>query len=127
DFCYAIIDLEDGLEMGLLDWDTVHKLLKPVLPDTQEVNDLLSSNLRVGRKAALLRGNIIERFIESGVQAFLTHHYALLKGTLRGDLISHCHPDVKQVVDNAKPFAKTKVVEHPRKVELEISALEEIR
>lgn len=124
DFCYAIIDLEDGLEMGLLDWDTVYALLKPVLPDTKEVNELLSSNLRVGRKAALLRGKIIERFIEAGVHAFLTHHDTLLKGTLKGDLISHCPPDVKQVVDNAKHLAKTEVFEHPRKVELEIGAFE---
>lgn len=124
DFCYAIIDLEDGLEMGLLDWDTVYQLLRPVLPQTQEVEELLNSQLRVGRKAALLRGKIIERFIEAGVEAFLKHHDALLKGTLSGDLISHCRPEVKQVVGDAKRLAKTQVFEHPRKVELEIGAFE---
>lgn len=124
DFCYAIIDLEDGLEMGLLDWNTVYQLLKPVLPDTQEVNDLLKSHLRVGRKAALLRGKIIERFIEAGVATFMSHHEALLAGTLTGDLISHCPADVKKVVDDAKYLAKTQVFEHPRKVELEIGAFE---
>ena len=34
DFCYAIIDLEDGLEMDLLHWDEVYALLQPALPDT---------------------------------------------------------------------------------------------
>ena len=31
DFCYAIIDLEDGLEMDLLHWDEVYALLQPAL------------------------------------------------------------------------------------------------
>lgn len=124
DFCYAIIDLEDGLEMGLLSWESVYQLLLPVLPKSDEVKTLVNSNLSVGRKAALLRGKIIERFIEAGVAAFLTHHETLLKGTLKGDLISHCGNAVKQVVDNAKTMAKTLVFEHPRKVELEIGAFE---
>jgi dGTPase len=126
DFCYAIIDLEDGLEMDLLHWDEVLALLAPAFPDSKEVRDLVHSDIRVGRKAALLRGKIIERFIEAGVEAFLANHDALLAGTLKGDLISHCEPAVRDVVENAKQLAKTKVFEHPRKVELEIGAFEVI-
>lgn len=126
DFCYAIIDLEDGLEMDLLHWDEVLALLAPAFPDSEEVRDLVHSDLRVGRKAALLRGKIIERFIEAGVEAFMANHDALLNGALEGDLISHCEPAVRDVVENAKQLAKTKVFEHPRKIELEIGAFEVI-
>ncbi|WP_111655391.1 deoxyguanosinetriphosphate triphosphohydrolase [Isoalcanivorax indicus] len=126
DFCYAIIDLEDGLEMDLLHWDEVHALLAPAIPDSEEVRRLLHSDLRVGRKAALLRGKIIERFIEAGVEAFMANHDRLLAGKLDGDLISHCEPAVRDVVENAKQLARTKVFEHPRKVELEIGAFEVI-
>ena len=126
DFCYAIIDLEDGLEMDLLHWDEVHALLAPAFPDSDEVRSLLQSDMRVGRKAALLRGKIIERFIEAGVEAFMANHDKLLSGTLDGDLISHCEPAVRNVVENAKQLAKTKVFEHPRKIELEIGAFEVI-
>lgn len=126
DFCYAIIDLEDGLEMDLLHWDEVHALLAPAIPDSEEVRHLLHSDVRVGRKAALLRGKIIERFIEAGVEAFMANHDRLLAGTLQGDLISHCEPAVRDVVENAKQLARTKVFEHPRKVELEIGAFEVI-
>lgn len=126
DFCYAIIDLEDGLEMDLLHWDEVHALLAPAFPDSEEVRTLLQSDMRVGRKAALLRGKIIERFIEAGVESFMANHHALLAGTLEGDLISHCEPAVRNVVENAKMLAKTKVFEHPRKIELEIGAFEVI-
>ena len=126
DFCYAIIDLEDGLEMDLLHWDEVYALLSPAIPDNDEVRSLIHSDFRVGRKAALLRGKIIETFIEAGVEAFMANHDALLDGRLHGDLISHCEPDVRDVVENAKQLARTKVFEHPRKVELEIGAYEVI-
>jgi dGTPase len=124
DFCYAIIDLEDGLEMDLLHWDEVYALLQPALPDTPEVSDLIHSDLRDGRKAALLRGKIIERFIEAGVEAFVANHDNLLGGRMEGDLISHCEPAVRDVVENAKQLARSKVFEHPRKIELEIGAFE---
>lgn len=126
DFCYAIIDLEDGLEMDLLQWDEVYALLQPALPDTDEVRSLVFSDMRDGRKAALLRGKIIETFIEAGVQAFLANQERLLRGLLEGDLISHCEPEVRDVVENAKSLARTRVFEHPRKIELEIGAFEVI-
>lgn len=126
DFCYAIIDLEDGLEMNLLRWEEVHELLAPALPDSKEVNLLLESPIREGRKAALLRGKIIEHFIEAGVNAFAENHDALLAGSLDGDLISHCKDSVRQVVGGAKRLAGEKIFEHPRKVELEIGAYEVI-
>lgn len=126
DFCYAILDLEDGLEMGLLHWHEVYGLLGPALPDSDEVKALLASDLRAGRKAALLRGNIIEFFIDAGVRAFIDHHDALLAGNAQGDLIALCGSPVREIVEGAKQLAKTQVFEHPRKIELEIGAYEVI-
>lgn len=126
DFCYAIIDLEDGLEMDLLHWSEVYPLLQPVLPRNDEVTELLDSDFRPGRKAALLRGKIIERFIEAGVNAFIQHHDALLAGTVDTDLISLCETPVRDVVEGAKQLARQRVFEHPRKIELEIGAYQVI-
>lgn len=126
DFCYGIIDLEDGLEMDLLHWEEVYPLLRPVLPDSEEVRTLVRSDLRPGRKAALLRGKIIEHFIEAGEQAFMRHHDDLLAGTVANDLITLCEHPVREVVEGAKQLAKTRVFEHPRKIELEIGAYEVI-
>jgi dGTPase len=126
DFCYAIIDLEDGLEMDLLHWSEVYPLLQPVLPRTDEVSDLLRSDSRPGRKAALLRGKIIEHFIEAGVHTFMQHHDALLAGSIDSDLISLCDTPVRDVVEGAKQLARQRVFEHPRKIELEIGAYQVI-
>jgi dGTPase len=126
DFCYGVIDLEDGLEMDLLRWDEVHALLAPALPRNAETRLLLRSDLRPGRKAALLRGQVIEFLIDAGVRAFMDNHDALLRGDLPGDLISLCDKPARELVEGAKQLAKTRVFEHPRKVELEIGAFQVI-
>ena len=126
DFCYAIIDLEDGLEMDLLHWQEVYPLLQPILPRNDEVKHLVQSDFRPGRKAALLRGSIIENFIDAGVQAFMQQHDRLLAGEIDIDLISLCAAPVRDVVEGSKQLAKTRVFEHPRKIELEIGAYQVI-
>src|SRR5262249_31223832 len=116
DFCYAIIDLEDGLEMNLLQWRDVFPLLQPILAQSKEVIELIRSDFRPGRKAALLRGNIIEHFIDAGVSAFMQHHDALLAGDIDTDLISLCLAPVREAVEGSKQLAKTRVFEHPLKI-----------
>ncbi|MFT3928948.1 MAG: deoxyguanosinetriphosphate triphosphohydrolase [Spongiibacteraceae bacterium] len=126
DFCYAIIDLEDGLEMNLLHWSDVFPLLQPILPHNREIIDLVQSDFRPGRKAALLRGSIIEHFIDAGVNAFMHHHDELLAGNIDSDLISLCAAPVRDAVEGSKQLAKTRVFEHPLKIELEIGAYQVI-
>lgn len=126
DFCYGIIDLEDGLEMDLLRWEEVRALLAPALSRNAETRYLLRSDLRPGRKAALLRGQIIEFLIDAGVRAFVEHHDELLRGELTTDLISLCEAPARELVEGAKQLARTRVFEHPRKVELEIGAFQVI-
>ncbi len=126
DFCYCVIDLEDGLEMDLLRWEEVRELLAPALPRNAETRFLLRSDLRPGRKAALLRGQVIEFLIDAGVRAFMDNHDALLRGDLPSDLISLCDPPARKLVEGAKQLARTRVFEHPRKVELEIGAFQVI-
>jgi dGTPase len=124
DFCYALIDLEDGLEMGLLQWDEVYALLRPVLDPGKEKDDLeyLLRSVNLGRRPALLRGKIIEAFIDAGTQAFIAHQAEFLAGKVQGDLISLCDERVRHAVSSAKALAKDKIFNHSRRVELEIGA-----
>jgi dGTPase len=104
----------------------VHALLAPALPRNAETRLLLRSDLRPGRKAALLRGQVIEFLIDAGMRAFMDNHDALLRGDLPTDLISLCDKPARELVEGAKQLAKTRVFEHPRKVELEIGAFQVI-
>lgn len=122
DFCYGLIDLEDGLEMSIIDWTTVFGLLKPVIP-IGELDQLQKDIEKVGpgRKPPLLRGKVIAAYIESAARAFVDNEAGFLDGT-KDDLISLCDSTVVNSVKGAKQLAKDKIFTHPRKIELEIGA-----
>lgn len=124
DFCYGIIDLEDGLEMGILNWNEIYELLRPVIQDSPQLADLerLLKKVNDGRKPALLRGKVIDAFINAGTQAFIDNQVAFLRGEVDSDLISLCDPKVRTAVQAAKDLAKRKIFNHSRRVELEIGA-----
>jgi len=124
DFCYGIIDLEDGLEMGILQWDEIYSILRPVIADSPQLDDLERTLCKVndGRKPALVRGKIIDAFISAGTEAFIKHQAAFLSGDVEQDLISLCNDQVRQAVQAAKDLAKRKIFNHARRIELEIGA-----
>lgn len=124
DFCYGIIDLEDGLEMGILQWQEIYELLKPVIEDSPQFFDLERTLKKVndGRKPALVRGKVIDAFIAAGSAAFIKHQDEFLSGTVEVDLISLCDSKVKDAVQAAKDLAKNNIFNHSRRVELEIGA-----
>lgn len=127
DFCYGILDLEDGLEMDILEWDAVYALLKPVLTAAQCADfETESRHASVSRKAALLRGKIIDAYIGAGADAFIANEDAFLSGAIETDLISLCRDDVRESVTNAKQLARQKIYNTSRKVELEIGAYDVI-
>jgi len=123
DFCYGIIDLEDGLEMGILSWDEIYELLRTVIEPAQ-IPELEKALEKVtdGRKPAILRGKVIDAFINAGTNAFITHQAEFLNGTVEGDLISLCDEKVMVAVQAAKDLAKRKIFNHSKRVELEIGA-----
>jgi dGTPase len=127
DFCYGLLDLEDGLEMGILTWDEIYKTLKPVLKNTgsfgssRELEDNMK-RVSDGRKPSLLRGKIVDVYIKAATKAFIDNEQSFLEGRSQGDLISLCSSEVKDSVLAAKNMAKDKIFQHPRKVELEIGA-----
>ncbi len=122
DFCYGILDLEDGLEMGILTWEEMYEILKPVIPD-DSVDDIEKdiSKLSYGRKTPLLRGKVIGRYIEAASDAFIKHQDQYLNGDPT-DLIELCDQPVMESIKRAKSVAKEKIFVHPRKIELEVGS-----
>lgn len=123
DFCYGLIDLEDGLEMGLLHWDDIFEIIRPVIKSTElpELERNLGK-ISTGRKPGFVRGKVIDAYIEAGVEAFMANEKAFLQGRVDADLISLCRPEIRIAVEEAKRYAKERIFAHPRKVELEIGA-----
>jgi len=127
DFCYGILDLEDGLEMDLVSWDEIFAIIKPVLKagELKQIEHDIAQ-IEIGRRPSFIRGKIIDAYIESGVKAFMANEEAFLAGEISTDLINLCQPEVTASVETAKQLAKTRIFSHPRKVELEIGAYDVI-
>ena len=127
DFCYGLIDLEDGLEMGLLRWQDIFDIMRPVfkkkeLPKLEKQLSAISDS----RKPGFVRGRIIDAYISAGVEAFMANEKDFLAGRVKDDLISLCEPSIQGSVKEAKQYAKERIFAHPRKVELEIGAYDVI-
>jgi dGTPase len=118
DICYATIDLEDGLEMELIDYDRFINLISQskILDDRQ----LLESN---NTKIAAIRGQIIDRSIHQISDTFMRHHDRLMAGEFAfPDLISACGGEVLDYIQAAKTLARERIFQHHQKVELEVGA-----
>ncbi|TVP93051.1 MAG: deoxyguanosinetriphosphate triphosphohydrolase [Pseudomonadaceae bacterium] len=123
DICYALIDLEDGLEMELLDYHEVEQpLLALVGDDLPETYRQLGAGDSTRRKLAILRGKAIEHLVNAAAEAFITQQPALLTGQLRGDLVEHMHPAARDCVLTAKQMARERIFQDKRKTLHEIGA-----
>ena len=122
DFCYAILDLEDGVEMGILEWDKVFDILCLVLDEKQR--DQLAKEtqgMKVGRRLSMARGKVISAFVDAGVAAFMGNYDEIMAGKALG-IFELCSSNVRDCVNAAKILAREEIFQHPRKVELEIGA-----
>jgi dGTPase len=122
DICYALIDLEDGIEMGFITYDETIETLGivfdfdniPPLHASCVGNDLLS------RKIAIARGKVMNIAIGDIVDTFIQHKDDLLEGNFPSeDLIGACGGRVKECIDTAKNIAKDKIFNNPRKIQIE--------
>ncbi len=123
DICYALIDLEDGLEMELLDYRDVESLLLDLVGD-----DLPATYCQLGpdssqrRRLAILRGKAIEHLTNAASRAFVRQQPALLAGNLPGDLVEHMQGPARECVLRAKAMARQKIFQDKRKTLHEIGA-----
>ena len=123
DICYALIDLEDGLEMDLLHYAEVESLLLNLVgDDLPETYRQLGPQDSERRKLAILRGKAIEHLTNAAARAFVEQQDALLAGTLPGDLVEHMHGTAKRCVLDAKNMARKKIFQDKRKTLHEIGA-----
>ena len=123
DICYALLDLEDGLEMGILRYDEVAGILIQIAGG--EPADYLAmqrDGVSQRRRIAALRGAAMERAVNDVGAVFVQHEAELLGGRLNNDLLELCHPDLGWGVKAAKQLARERIFQNERKAKLEIGA-----
>lgn len=117
DICYALLDLEDAVELGLLSDTEVESILSE-LTFTESTWYAQSSR----QHCAMLRGIAIGRAIDDVAQTFMKHQSDLLNGEFKGkDLIALCSPEVQNTLEKAKDLARTRIFRHHTKLITEIA------
>lgn len=123
DLCYAIIDLEDAVELHILGFEEVEPILRllcgsrPV--DFSEADRKLVAPHRI---LAALRGRAMQVIIDALVETFVRHESSIMQGQFEGDLLSSCPAHVVKGMAAAKNLAHQKVFLDSAKTETEIGA-----
>lgn len=117
DICYALIDLEDAVEIGLIDIIEFEKVLAGLRLD----NDKTNKNIK--QKCAILRSQAIGQAIEDVSNTFIKHKKSLLEGDFNDkDLISASSENIREALEGAKQLAKDKIFYNKNKLMSEIAS-----
>ncbi|CAM3577791.1 deoxyguanosinetriphosphate triphosphohydrolase [Halomonas lysinitropha] len=123
DICYALLDLEDGLEMGILRYEEVAEILIQIAGgEPADYATMQRHGVSQRRRIAALRGAAMERAVNDVGAVFVQHEAELLGGRLKDDLLELCHPDLGWGVKAAKQLARERIFQNERKAKLEIGA-----
>lgn len=120
DICYAIIDIEDGVEMGILRFEEAEAILTEFLGETPDYSAEIHNSETF--KLSMLRARAMSRLVDAVVEAFVEHRASLLEGSFRGSLIECCDPRFIRGIDLAKETARTRIFKSPDKTDIEIGA-----
>lgn len=128
DICYAILDLEDAVEVGILSMAefeaVVHSVLEPEKLRTPQGKEQRNPDV-IRRYCAALRGMVIGKCVEEFALVFMRHHNSILEGGLPGgsqDLLDLVNSDISGLLKGAKNLAGERVYRHRIKVVKEVAA-----
>jgi dGTPase len=122
DICYAIIDLEDGMEIGMLTYAAVETQLIAICGDSDLLRREVAAAPSPRRKVSLLRSKAINRCVQEVAAIFVKHYQKLLNGTLQQDLLSLCPTYLREGILSAKELARKEIFSARRKVEVEVGS-----
>lgn len=109
DICYALIDLEDAVELGHLDYEEVSSLMKELV-DRGARRNLYEQLLDDSEaKLELLRSAAIDALVHEAEARFQSHYDAILGGTFDEELLDWRRASAGEVIQRAKALARERV------------------
>ena len=120
DVCYALIDIEDGVELELVEFETLEKMLRPCIEGDLPAEYHREQN--ISRKISFLRGKIMSGLLDALVDAFVRHEEELLAGVWKGDLLACADGPYNELIASAKSFSEKQIILNRRKVQIEVGA-----
>ncbi len=122
DICYAIMDLEDAIELSILSFADVQPVLLALAGVDAADDPVLASGASARRKISALRGRAMESMVGSAISVFMTNYVQIMAGEYQGELLRDGDPAVRDGLAMAKTLARERVFPDTRKTELEVGA-----
>ncbi|MEC9076957.1 MAG: deoxyguanosinetriphosphate triphosphohydrolase [Pseudomonadota bacterium] len=109
DICYALIDLEDAVELGHLDYEEVSSLMKELV-DRGARRNLYEQLLDDSKaKLELLRSAAIDALVHEAEARFRSHYDAIVCGTFDEELLDWRLASAGEVIQRAKNLARERI------------------
>lgn len=126
DICYAILDLEDAVELQILDFSQVADVLLLAFEEP-EIADIKSkfepaSAFRIN--LARLRGRVFDKAVSGAIDGFMSAYEEIMTGKFDGDVYKKLDDSDrrKTLITSAKMLARDNVFPDSRKVEIELGS-----
>lgn len=125
DICYRIMDLEDGFNMGYIDYHTTEELLIAIAGEEHR-EKLQNRNDKSGYRENIrfLRGKTINKLIDVVVASFKKHEDELLAGSFDTPLLEADDLEINKKIENIKAEIKTKVYNCQEVLSIEVAGYE---
>jgi dGTPase len=126
DICYAIIDLEDAVELRILSFERVESLLLSPF-DEQERARIRSGFAPISAhrvNLARLRGPVFDLVVSGAIDGFMKGYERIMEGDFDGDIFDLLDDNDprKSFISRAKDLAKTHVFLDQKKVEVDLGS-----
>ncbi|MDQ2070840.1 deoxyguanosinetriphosphate triphosphohydrolase [Natronospira bacteriovora] len=124
DICYAIMDLEDGVELELLTFKELYDVFEGLTSDSYD--DLMTEHISDRRRIARLRGAAMQSMIDHAVRSFKEHYESIMAGEFSDNLVECGKGVTPEAISAAKNAARNRVFTASRKTQLEIGSFSSI-
>lgn len=130
DICYAIIDLEDAVELQICSFNEVRKILTSCLEKNERTKLVRNFHNRSFPERAhrvnlaRIRGAIFDKLVSAAIEAFKSKYTDIMTGQFTDELFTSL-PAIdgcRVLVESAKKVAKEKIFTDQKKLENEIGS-----
>ena len=122
DICYRIIDMEDARELGILRYEEICEVLRPIWELMQVDEKRLASMYSDRARISYLRSLVIKVLVEDIFAVSKEKYPALMQGEMLAPYMDYAGEPVKKYMKNAKDCFYNVILKHPQKISLEIGS-----
>lgn len=123
DICYCILDVEDAIELGILQFADVRNMFEYLCGPEVDIDKEYNENGQNFRDfLSSVRGLAIQNLIDDVAKVFVERYEEIMNGTLSASLIDLADSDAVNGIRIAKRLGRERIYPDRRKTELEVGS-----